>query len=93
MSFHEQGNAVPIAIIGLMTASRRLRMAGGILGMLLLAVGSLLWLAFRGDPDPTSRAGGILVMLLGGGFIFYWVVASVMSWFIRITREDVQRES
>jgi len=93
MSFHDKGNAVPIAIIGFMTASRRLRMAGGLLGLFLTTAGAILWLAYQSGADPAFRQMALFAFLFGGAFLLFWLIASVLSWFIRITREDIQRES
>jgi hypothetical protein len=79
-------NLGPLVIIGFMTASRRLRAAGGILGIVLLAIAGILWLA-------TKEAVFVLFMLIGAAFVFYWVAATVLAWFVRVAEEDMKTDT
>lgn len=74
-------NAVPLAIIGLMTASRRLRATGGILGLVFLAAAPIVWLFTAGQKDGWIFPA--LVGVFGLIFVFYWLVASVLAWAFR----------
>jgi hypothetical protein len=33
---------------------------------------------------------GLVIAMLGIGFVFYWVAANILAWLIRITAEDIQ---
>lgn len=76
-------------IIGLMTASHRIRTAGGIFAVMLLGAGLLWRWRSMGDRDPTAWAGPFLVICFGGGFLLFWFVAVILAWLARIAAKDM----
>ena len=84
---NDRGNLGALVIMGFMTASRRIRAAGCILGFFLLAGGYLLKL--RWASDPIGWVGPFFMMAFGVGLIFFWIASTIMAWLMRVAKEDM----
>jgi hypothetical protein len=59
---------------------------------MLLSAGLLWRWMSMGHPDRDAWIAPLVVICLGEGLLFYWIVAMILAWLGRIVAEDMSED-
>lgn len=79
-------------IVTAMTASRRIRRAVLIIAVLVIVSGGVMGFVLFRQGANQHLFLAYLIVLVGCGLLFWWLVACVLAWMARIVAQDVRDE-